>query len=275
MTHSIVIPHRNRWRNLALCVWSIDHSADVCGIDDYEIIVVNDGPGAPLEDYGGAVQHRIIDAKPRGYLFNKPYCQNIGIEASRGEVVTFLDADAIVAPLWMSCVERLSREPLLTRLCYRVRYLPLRTEESALWRLDRPVILTMWESQYSTLALAHEAYGYPEHNGPAKSSRRGHLIFGNSQFSMRRDVLGTLRYNEAYEGRGWEDLWFIRETWMRDPTAYRAEIVTDGPHALLHVQNALGDPDWHSNIQLERNRRQYQATWNGMKRDCWNQLQAS
>jgi hypothetical protein len=94
------------------------------------------------------------------------------------------------------------------------------------------------------------------------------LTFGNSQFSMCRDVLGDLRYNEAFVGRGYEDLWFIRETWKRAPASYRAEIITDADHGLLHVQNTLGGLDWFSETNLSHNRKLYAFTWDGMKRQC-------
>ena len=39
--HSIIIPHRDYNRYLPHCIWSIERSAKFCGVEDYEVVVVD------------------------------------------------------------------------------------------------------------------------------------------------------------------------------------------------------------------------------------------
>lgn len=253
-THSIIIPTRDRNRNLGRCVRSINRSARVCEAKKYEIIVVDNGtPELPFP----AEPHTtvIVDQSPM-VVFNKPRCQNVGIDNSTGDVFSFLDADAIVGRRWMEGVQRLTDDPTLTKLCYRVRYLPMLGDDWAC-REDGPDF-----DRYETYPLAHEGYGRPEHNFPCPGP-----IFGNSQFSIRRDVLGDTRFNEEYAGRGFEDLWMNRELWMRNPDAYRAEIMTDAEHAMFHIQNAEPDgPDWRDMGLNRMHKNLYERSWVGKRR---------
>jgi hypothetical protein len=248
--HAIIIPHRNRWNNLELCAESIETSAINCGLDDYRIIVVNDGPCDIGLDFEGIEGRTILQDNSQMPILNKPYLQNIGIECAvthQAEVLSFLDADAIVGPRWMENVFRLRDDPTLTKLCYRVRYIKAGTPPDF--------------NNYESFPLATESYGRPEHNAFVKGP-----IFGNSQFSIRRDVLRNTRFNEDYAGRGFEDLWMNRELWIRDPDVYRAEIVTDAAHAMYHIQNTLGGSDWFD-VELNAfNARMYRGSWCGMQR---------
>lgn len=247
MKHTIIIPHRNRWENVHRCAESIEHSAYLCGIDAYQIVVVNNGPILLSGDFTGIENRVLVHDNSRMPMFNKPLLQNLGIVyAENADVLSFLDADAIVGPHWMDNAKRLLEDPSLTKLCYRVRYLPIGIEPDWL--------------RYDEYPLAKEGYGRPEHfafcEGP---------IFGNSQFSIRREVLGETRFNTEYVGRGHEDLWMNRELWMRDPAAYRAEIVTDAAHAMFHIVNPVGGPDWFDSGINNMNARRYRRSWRGMQ----------
>jgi predicted glycosyltransferase involved in capsule biosynthesis len=256
--HSIVIPSRNRNQQLLLAIWSIKRSAAFCGIKNYEIVIVDSHSANPPKSESNVSV--LFDTNPKG-LLNKPRCQNIGIDSAVGNALTFLDADALVSLRWMEGISELEKHPRLTRLCYRVRYLPSDYIAAVQSSESRERTVDKLFAEYDTYLLAHEAYGRPENNrhscGP---------IFGNSQFSMRRDVLGDLRYDDEYVGRGHEDLAFIRETWMRDPESYRAKILTDPEHAIFHFANSLGGPDWRNKNQAARNERRYYNTWNGKQR---------
>lgn len=267
---SVVIPHRNRNERLKWCLWSIARSAQASGVspDDYEVIVADgrsdEMPGCPGRTRILIVEHAMPGrSTPAGFMrvFSKPRLLNKGIEAAEGDVFTFLDADAIVAEHWMLGLRKFGERPSgerPTRLCYQVRYVP--SEEWQLW--ESPLVLSPsqqarcrgWFARWHHLQRAHEAYGDPESNGWG-----GEPIFGNSQFSIHRDDLGDLRFNEDFSGAGFEDLWMIREIWRRHGDAYRGEIMTGPTCAMLHVKNDRHDwvPDMPDGTEEERKQRTF------------------
>jgi glycosyltransferase involved in cell wall biosynthesis len=243
--HSIIIPHRNRNRALEQTLWSIRRSASACGIGDYEIVVV-DALSPQQPSLSG--HERLVTNHIRSKVFNKSLALNIGIEQSAGDVLTFLDADMLVGEKWMRGV--LNHLPVPsppTRLCYRVRQLKasdqwdnqeviLRMLETA---VDKGRLVQGWFDSYdgyvgkrARYVKAFEAYGNPdEGNNPTRTEP----VFGNSQFSIRRDVLGDLRFNDEMVGAGFEDLWMIRQIWDKYGLDYRGVILTDPDNALLHM----------------------------------------
>lgn len=230
--NSIIIPHRNRNQYLDVCLWSIALSAKHCGISDYEVVVIDNGSNALPKP---ADTHVVVVAVNRPTpWFNKPLCLNLGIEHSRGDVLTFLDADAIVGKSFLEGISELA-DPTLTRLCYRVRYVYY----DDICRMFMPDSCDRLFRDYDSLQRAFEGYGDPERNADG-----GEPVFGNSQFSITRHLLGDLRFNERFDGRGFEDLWLIREIWRRYGSTYKGKILTDPDHALIHVKHGY-ESDWH------------------------------
>jgi hypothetical protein len=277
MFHSIIIPHRdyNAW--LGYCLWSIRRSALICETEDYEVLVVDQGSRLspfPGSDRVHMMGQPLSEQSPDGHrYFNKPRAQNAGIERARGDVISFIDADTLVGGRWMENVKRLDRlGPMaLTKLCYRVRYLPCGT----LWKLGRVLIgqwekmATDWFERYEEFPRSREHYGEADQDPNDLRENQGpwdghdvpaEPIFGNSQFSIRRDVLGELRFNEEYAGRGFEDLWMNRELWRRDTDGYRAGIVTDAHHALLQITNPSQGEIWGAGVQNRANFKRYYST---------------
>lgn len=115
-------------------------------------------------------------------------------------------------------------------------------------------------AHYDKYELAHEGYGRPEYSHACDGP-----VFGNSQFSIRRYVLGDTRFNEDYVGRGFEDLWMNRELWMRNPNAYRADVAIDPQHAMFHIKNNPRVEGWFDATANVENQRRYERTWRGMK----------
>jgi glycosyltransferase involved in cell wall biosynthesis len=265
MKVSIIIPHRDRNTNLAHCLWSLRRAVDACDSFTHEIIVVDShSQTPPLGDLRTSV---LYDPIPKG-VFNKPRCLNIGIEAASGDLLAFLDADTIVPRMWFCGFNLLADDPTLTRLCYRVRYLPNDfltsvDEDGFAFAVDNAFAqydATKKSTCHYLYRIGHEGTGLPERDKP-----NGYPIFGNSQFAMRRDVLGRLRYNEDYEGRSYEDLWFIREIWKRNPDAYKTVLLTDPDRAIFHIHNNKGGLDWADPACMKRNSRAYHRSWDGMK----------
>lgn len=262
MHHSIVIPHRRRVWNLAACLRSLQRSADATGVHDYEVIVVNDREEPLLRSVFPTTPHlRIIDLYRASKPFNKCILQNVGIEASSGSVLSFLDADAVVGRDWLLNVcDRLDG---LTKLCYRVRRIPCNIsclvgaddehfDREAVWAFEN------WTTLGTAFPLAFEGREKPETDRPY-----GEPLFGNSQFSIRREVLGDLRFDEEYEGAGFEDIAMNRAIWRQHYTTYRADMPTEPERCILHISHSRlcsEQPHWRHPEFLTRNMRRYYET---------------
>jgi glycosyltransferase involved in cell wall biosynthesis len=246
--HSIIIPHKNRNANLELCLNSIRVSADACGRFDYEVIIVD--AGSDVTPDCSSKNERLVlfaDTPPVTLYpgetapFWKPSILNVGMDAAKGDILTFLDADAVVGRRFMDGVKLLD-DHALTRLCYRVRYIDAR---------DIATYASRSMFDFLTHPIAYEAYGAPDTPGIG-----GTPVFGNSQFSIRRDSLGDLRWDENYIGRGFEDLSFIRDIWRRHGNSYVGKMVTEPDEAMYHITHDYS-PGFGCDRWNNRNRRIY------------------
>lgn len=251
-THSILITHRNRHDHLGLCLWSIRRSARLTGRHDWEVVVADAASDPPLRAHPPAVRVVVDGDHPR--LFNKPRLYRLALAAARGEILTFLDADAIVGDRWLEAVDLLAADPRLIRLCYRVRWLTEGQAEELLTTDDRDALVAAWFGNYDLHRLAFEAYGAPETQRPGPGQPHG-----NSQFSITRRNLGAIRPNPAYAGRGFEDLELNRQIARHFGDRYRAEILTDPPHALFHLKHPY-ETDWQDRAATLANCRRYKST---------------
>lgn len=256
MFHSVIIPHRGRARFLNQCVRRLCHVAG--GTHDLEIVVSNEDADDWEASYRAeGVSVRVIHTPRRGKLFNKCVLLNAGIEAAGGEVLTFLDADALVGIDFFEAAS-LACSPRLTKVCYRVRVLP----SSALALLEageRNANQTIegWFDNWESYTVGPEAYGTPScFNG----KEGGDPVYGNSQFSIARSALGSLRFDERYEGAGFEDIAFNRDIAFEYGERYIAAIMTDPDHAMFHIRNER-ESDWftpesnlHNTVRYERER---------------------
>jgi glycosyltransferase involved in cell wall biosynthesis len=234
MFHSIIIPHRNRFNRLAVCVDSLERSAKHFGATSWEIVIVDNSRTAlPDSTRGGHV--RVVHDHQCGRLYNKSIALNLGISNSTGDVLTFLDIDAIVGNCFLESAELLL-DPDYDRVCYRVRTI----DEFAKELSD---IDTLLAGNCDSLPIAFEAYGRWDHS--TKNPTVGLQPWGNSQFSIRRNALGDLRYDAAYQGHGYEDLDMNMRLWAKFGDNYRGHIFTDINHSMLHVESEQTDPTWN------------------------------
>lgn len=205
--------------------------------------------------YGLAITH--IPAKRPGKFFNKPYLQNIGIEQSNGDVLTFLDVDCMVGDYFFDAAER-ALSPRITKVCYRVR--PLAAEALDKAEAD-PKYLDRCFDAYDTFDPPRfEAYQMPNMNNQV---RQAGPLFGNSQFSISREKLGDLRFDERFEGAGFEDIEFNKRIWEHYEDKYHATLVDDADHAILDIQNER-EPDWHDPSRRALNEEMFEEScpWN-------------
>lgn len=250
--HSIIIPHYRRERNLALCIRSVQNSAQATGLGSFEIVVVE--PRLPGEFAPSCMASFVRDRDIPGVRvvqydspdtgFNKCGTLNMGIEAADGDLLTFLDADAFVGRRWLEGAELLRAEPSLTRICYRVRQLKdiaaelaCEDEGASLYQHAFP--------QYEEYPIIFEAY-FGVRNGwrrgrPIPDIRQGPDVFGNSQFTIRRDDLDGLLFDPVnYPRAGHEDLDFIKRFADQLGERYNARILTDAEHAMFHFASPRG-----------------------------------
>ena len=303
--HSVLIPHRNRSNYLRLCVWSILRSRRHCRVSDVEVLVIDNGSEESL--CGGPLDHpavRVICDVADMPIFNKGTLYNRGIEAAGtvcplaqrprrpqdDDVLSFIDADAIVGAGWLAGARALTCQDI-TRLCYRVRYVPSDTTGDLLaaWPGVSARIDALF-ARYDQHRLAYEAYGDPDRTRPTRRINgrlrrvdpvwsgslcddEPHVLtdgtdnpHGNSQFAIRRDALGDLRYDEGYEGRGFGDLDINRRIAAAHGPAYRGAIDYHPPRCVLHMTHRY-EPDWRTTDTHRANRARYRQLKKTLERE--------
>jgi len=197
--------------------------------------------------------------------FNKPILQNRGIDEATGDVLTFLDADAVVGPRFMDNPPLLLARPEITKFCYRVRI--LHREETAKWNgtpCCREEMYDGWFANYDTRFRAFEAYREAEHDSKRGEEGDG-ILFGNSHQSIRREVWGDLRFDPTFAGHGYEDLVTNWKLWKDHEADYNPVLVSDADHAVLCLQHLYHDGRWMDSEISRRNEDLYKATIEGRR----------
>jgi glycosyltransferase involved in cell wall biosynthesis len=286
--HSILIPHRNRNAWLDLCIWSILRSAYNCAVSQYEVVIADNGSDT-VPVFDDPRVRVIVDESPMP-IFNKPRLLNIALDSVEGDVLTWLDCDMIVGKQWMDGAKYLYEpfrpgmpSSAIVRVCYRVRRLPedlrfpitnangrekfvdaLFADYDALddrgepkyprgWEAYRKVEMDRFDEQAFTSSDVTEWIHYIEGDRqvrqPVKGWAKG-AIFGNSQWSIRRDALGDIRGDERYEGRGFEDIEIIERIRQRCGDKYVGYIRYDADCNLFHVGHPYA-ADWFSKQETD------------------------
>ena len=254
MNHAILIPHRNRARFLRLCLVSIERSLAITRADNFTAYVIEPDAGhtEPRVSFEPWPWVKHIAVPGEMPIFNKSLLLNVGIERAvdyGAHTATILDADAHVGPRWLECLDHCS---LYERLVYRVRYIL----ESRMGELEGENWRDVF-AKYDELQLGYEAYQWPLDG----HFRPWLLPWGNSQMTVRTDVLRDLRFDEGYVGRGYEDLDFSRR--LRIQQSRRgydsAFIFTHASHALIHVRHGYA-PDWRSPEIREANHARFRRS---------------
>ena len=261
MLHVLIIPYRDRALYLLACLRWLQRAAVYLPSSWTYKILICEGTQEPswmacLQD------ERLIwlnhsSAMP---IFNKNTLLNLGIEEAirqDADVITFLDCDSLVGKQFFAGAPLLIDDPSVTRLCYRVRYLP-RSQSTYLGidsdRLDE-YVFTGFEN-YDSLDLAHEGRVLPEWR-----QDRGEPLFGNSQWSIRTKLLGELRFDENYVGAGYEDLSMIRTVWKHFGDDYRAILAGIPPGEssmnIVQLSHERDQLDWRTKELMDVNHARY------------------
>ena len=113
---SIIIPTRDRERCLIPCLESLRSLS--YQKDKIEIIVVNDGKGLSQDLETRFPEMRLINGTDH---LGASRARNMGIIASRGEIVAFIDDDVVVHPEWLSNLVRIyQRSPGVSAIVGRI-----------------------------------------------------------------------------------------------------------------------------------------------------------
>ncbi len=217
------------------------------------------GPVRQLEDFEQDMHVTIVPGPPVRKWFCKPILMNLGISAATGDLLSFVDCDAIVGPKWLDSWNVMYRnEP--TVLFYRVRTLP-RYYLAQLLNGDREMKMRELTNTYHTFDRAWEGYGPVVHANSKEGCEGGDgkPVYGNSQLTITRENLGDLRYDEEYVGAGFEDLAFIRSIVRKFGCDYVGHIMTDAAHAMIHIHSPR-EKDWGNRDMNRFNHKRYLKT---------------
>jgi len=254
--HSILIPHHNRRKPLDVCLGSLERAGVFGG--DCEVIVIDDDATCTVAFYWPGV--RVIRGRPQsGVYYNKSQAVNDGIEASSGEVITLLDCDMLVGECFGSGYRVLLEDTSITKLCYRVR------EFGERWPKPTWQDISDAFGQYDCVDLGQPVFplGFEGRVEPHLGRDCWHTggeppepLFGNSQQSFRRAVLGELRMNEDFMGGPFEDLWFNREL-FRQADNYKAVLAPEPGCLLFHQTHDKWQKGWRTPRSTNVNRKIY------------------
>jgi glycosyltransferase involved in cell wall biosynthesis len=103
MKFSIIIPTRHRPAALRACLRSI--AALDYPRSEFEVLVVDDGGGVPRDveqEFAPTINLRLVGQPHMG----PATARNRGMQLARGEYLAFTDDDCLVAPGWLSALER-------------------------------------------------------------------------------------------------------------------------------------------------------------------------
>lgn len=186
LTLSIIIPVYNRQEHLNLCLKSLTNQS--ISSSEYEIIVINDGSQDASAEVAKSYGAKTITISNKG----PAAARNIGIAEARGDIIIFLDADILVANNYLERVrERHSRSNSLLLLGAR-RHLGegvTNPNKDAINLDSREKLLRRY-----SFCLSHL-------NCPWS-------VAYTCNFSVSRNFLGNIKFDEEYVGWGIEDIDF-------------------------------------------------------------------
>jgi glycosyltransferase involved in cell wall biosynthesis len=119
---SVVIPTYNRRPILEKCLDALERQRFEGGLDQYEVVVVDDGStdGTPAwlrEDLGRFPHVRLVEQQHGGPAEGR----NRGVDHAKGDVIVFIDSDLVVTESFLAChgkaLQR-SWEQRGNRLCF-------------------------------------------------------------------------------------------------------------------------------------------------------------
>jgi mycofactocin system glycosyltransferase len=93
---SVIIPVRNRPKDIAACLESLDRV--IYPREKMDVIVVDDASTDDTPEVVARFPAKLISLKDRRQA---PSCRNTGAAAAKGEILAFIDSDCLADPLWL------------------------------------------------------------------------------------------------------------------------------------------------------------------------------
>jgi glycosyltransferase involved in cell wall biosynthesis len=263
---SVIVPTRNRPRQLAECLRSL--AALDFGPDRFEVIVVDDGGSTALEGVVAPFRHSLDPKLVTQQRSGPAAARNAGAARARGPYLAFTDDDCTFGPTWLAALCRvLARSPETMVGGLTVNGLRANTYSTASQQLISYLYGWYGESSYpfiasNNMALSARSFdlmggfdeAFPRAAGEDREfcdrwTHRGHsiviaqdaVVYHSHDLTLR----GFLRQHLGY-GRGAYHFHRIRATRRQkrlrvEPMRFYADLVRypfgrgDGPRALAHA----------------------------------------
>jgi GT2 family glycosyltransferase len=204
---SFIIPAYNNKKLLANTLIALNMQKGY-GIDDYEVIVVDDGSPERLIDF---VKHI-----PRNYRLNYIYldrtvsscraeARNKGIAMAKGKIAIFIDSDMIVDENYLSEVERcFDLEENICLISTRL-YANREIEDSEI--LSKTVFNTFRfkNCNINYLENRHVVFSNSSYNANALKTP-WLFVYSCNMAVLRKNIVKIGGFDESYKGWGYEDI---------------------------------------------------------------------
>lgn len=215
---SVVLPAEHAEGDLSGCLASLSRLEYPS--ERYEIVLVVDRPADAVEDALARERIRVVVETRAGVC----YARNAGVEASRGELVAFTDADCCVSTIWLRELVRGFEDPGVGAVAGAILPFPPTTDAE----------------RYAARRASHSQLR------PLSAPEHPFALTPNLAF-RREPLVRVGMFDSAFPGGGWEDAdlcWrFVRQTGLTLSYSARAVVFhryRTTPRAFLAQQHWYG-----------------------------------
>lgn len=280
MYNSVIIAYRRRPECLRLFLRAFELAASNVKKDDVEVVITelcndDDRTQGIINEFKDKIHIKYFPIQYNGNFW-KSKALNHSARFAEGDVITMVDVDALVPPVFFVGIEKFFAEYKgKSRLGHRVRFL---TESASGWFRSNPAFSMadfnkICVAQSNKHKLAKERYSisnlqkhelHPNAIRGLPHDFRTTQILGNSHFSMQKDHYMKLGgFDERFIGYGCEDLDFnVRALRLIGQSRMKLE----PSYTVYHLWHKYEKRLWKDKGLTDLNRRQYKR--NRKNRTC-------
>lgn len=270
MYNSVIVAYRDRPQCLSIFLRSVENALKNVNKNSVEIIITelrhDDVRTKPIiDEYKNKIN---IKHFPIHYVGNfwKTKALNHSARFSEGEIITMVDVDSIVPPVFFAAIEQFFKKHNNSRLSHRVRFLD---DKASNWfysheKFNDNEFNNICVAKASNHKIAKERYTVSnlQTNELNPASTRGApmnfkqtQVLGNSHFSMQKTHYMEIGgYDERFIGYGCEDLDFNVRTIRH---LRQARMNLQPSHTIYHLSHAYEKSVWKDKGLLDLNRQRY------------------